>query len=243
MLLVVHGFLVVVLVHADGLVSAGVPAALSNAADVSVFVVSTTIADVSAAPTTTTSIAGSPSPSVAKDPTTPTQVPPITPKLAVVSAHADTKVHADESRPDDNKTAFEQVFAEHTVDTSTTVVFTSGVSHTTPFSSRKRRKQLAKKRVTPIVDVADDALIEFDSASESDDDPSPYAPYAGWEIVPTPFGSIHAYYDMEEHTKHFTSLCELLHMVKKNDLRRLLGDVDKFYQTQEPKTFALILRG
>nr|GFD33496.1 hypothetical protein [Tanacetum cinerariifolium] len=132
---------------------------------------------------------------------------------------------------------------EHTVDTSTTVVFTSGVSHTTPFSSRKRRKQLAKKRVTPIVDVADDALIEFDSASESDDDPSPYAPYAGWEIVPTPFGSIHAYYDMEEHTKHFTSLCELLHMVKKNDLRRLLGDVDKFYQTQEPKTFALILRG
>nr|GEV46322.1 hypothetical protein [Tanacetum cinerariifolium] len=81
------------------------------------------------------------------------------------------------------------------------------------------------------------------AASESDGDPSPYAPYDGWEMVPTPFGSIHAYYDMEEHTKHFTSLRELLHMVEKNDLRKLLGDVDKFFQRQEPETFALILWG
>nr|GFB25060.1 hypothetical protein [Tanacetum cinerariifolium] len=82
--------------------------------------------------------------------------------------------------------------------------------------------------VTLIVDVADVDLIKFDSASESDGDPSPYAPYAGLEMVPTPFGSIHAYYDMEEHTKHFTSLRELLHIVEKNELRKLLGDVDKF---------------
>nr|GEV12458.1 hypothetical protein [Tanacetum cinerariifolium] len=34
---------------------------------------------------------------------------------------------------------------------------------------------------------------------------------------------IHDYYDMEEHIKHFTSLRELLHMVEKNDLRKLLG--------------------
>nr|GFD12104.1 hypothetical protein [Tanacetum cinerariifolium] len=95
---------------------------------------------------------------------------------------------------------------EHTVDTSTTVAFTFRVSHTTPSSSRKHHKQLAKKRVTPIVNVANDALIKFDSANESDDDPSPYTPYASWEMVPTPFGSIHVYYDMEEHTKHFTSL-------------------------------------
>nr|GFB06149.1 hypothetical protein [Tanacetum cinerariifolium] len=81
------------------------------------------------------------------------------------------------------------------------------------------------------------------TASESDDDPSPYAPYVGWEMVPTPLGFIHAYYYMEEHTKHFTSLRELLHMVEKNDLRKLLGDVDTFYQRQEPDTFALILWG
>nr|GEU82412.1 hypothetical protein [Tanacetum cinerariifolium] len=126
-----------------------------------------------------------------------------------VASPAEQEVNADESHSDDNQTTSEQVFAEHTVDEST------------PSSSRTRRKQIAKKRVTPIVDVVDNALIKFDSASESDDDPSPYAPYASWEIVPTLFGSIHAYYDMEEHTKDFTSLRELLHMVKKNDLRRL----------------------
>nr|GFA62361.1 hypothetical protein [Tanacetum cinerariifolium] len=128
----------------------------------------------------------------------------------------------------------------HGVDMSTTVVFPSGVSHATPSSSRRRRKQIAKKRVTPIVDVADVDLIKLDSASESDGDPSPYAPYVGWEMVPTSFGSIHTYYDMKEHTKHFTSLRELLHMVEKNDLRKLMGDVDKFYQRQEPETFGLI---
>nr|GEU94453.1 ribonuclease H-like domain-containing protein [Tanacetum cinerariifolium] len=69
---------------------------------------------------------------------------------AVSSVHANTEVTADESRPDDNKTASEHVSAEHTVDTSTTVAFTFRVSHTTPSSSRKRHKQLAKKRVTPI---------------------------------------------------------------------------------------------
>nr|GEZ55710.1 hypothetical protein [Tanacetum cinerariifolium] len=114
---------------------------------------------------------------------------------------------------------------------STTIAFTSVVSHATPLSSRRRRKQIAKKRVTPIVDVADVNLIKFNSASKSDGDPSPYAPYASWEIVPTPLGSIHAYYDIDVHTKHFTSLHELLHMVEKNDLRKLLGNVDRFYQS------------
>nr|GEW36060.1 hypothetical protein [Tanacetum cinerariifolium] len=102
--------------------------------------------------TTTTSIAGGPSPSVVKDPTTTTQVPPVTPNLAAVSAHADTEVHTDTSRPDDTQTASEQVLAEHTVDVSTTVAFTSGVSHATPFSSCRHRKQIAKKRITPIVE-------------------------------------------------------------------------------------------
>nr|GEX97821.1 JmjC domain-containing protein [Tanacetum cinerariifolium] len=80
-------------------------------------------------------------------------------------------------------------------------------------------------------------------ASDRDDDPLPYAHYVGWKMVPTPLGSIHAYYDMEGHTKHFTSLRELLHMVEKNDLRKLLGVVDNFYQRHEPNTFALILWG
>nr|GEX85934.1 hypothetical protein [Tanacetum cinerariifolium] len=124
-------------------------------------------------------------------------------------------VHADESNLDDTSTASEQVSAEQTVAAST------------PSSSRTRRKHLAKKRVTSIVDIADDALIKFDSASD----------------IPSPLGSIHAYYDMEGHTKHFTSLRELLHMVEKNDLRKLLAAVDNLYQREEPDTLALLLWG
>nr|GFC12771.1 hypothetical protein [Tanacetum cinerariifolium] len=141
-------------------VPTSVPAAPSIAADVTVSIVSITTADVFAA----TSIAGGPSPSVAEDPTTPTQALPVTPDLAAVFAHADTDVHADESRPDDNQPTSEQVSAEHTVDLSTTVAFTSGVSYATPLSSRRRSKQIAKKRVTSIMDVVDVALIKFDSA-------------------------------------------------------------------------------
>nr|GEV95686.1 aminoacyl-tRNA synthetase, class 1a, anticodon-binding [Tanacetum cinerariifolium] len=88
---------------------------------------------------------------------------------------------------------------------------------------------------TPEVPATDD--------SGSDDDPLPYAPYAGWEMVPSPLGSVHAYYDMTGHTKHFTSLRELLHMVDKTDLQKLLGAVDNLYQREDPDTFALLLWG
>nr|GEY97428.1 hypothetical protein [Tanacetum cinerariifolium] len=128
--------------------------------------------------------------------------------LAAVPTHADTEVHAEESTLDDNPTTSKQVSAEHSIAASTLL------------SSRKCGKQIAKKRVSPIVDIADDALIKFDSAS-----------------------SIHACYDMEGHTKHFTSLRKLLHMVEKNDLRKLLGAVNNFYQREEPDTFALLLWG
>nr|GEY47427.1 putative ribonuclease H-like domain-containing protein [Tanacetum cinerariifolium] len=184
-------------------------------------------ASVLAVPLVATIVLVPDAPSVAAD----VSVLAIPPDPAVDYAHVDTEVHADESNPDDTPTASEQVSAEHTVVAST------------PSSSRTHRKHLAKKRVTPIVDIVDDALIKFDSASDSDDDPLPYAPYAGWEIVPSPLGSIHAYHDMEGHTRHFTSLHELLHMVEKNDLRRLLGVVDNLYQREEPDTFSLLLWG
>nr|GEV28099.1 JmjC domain-containing protein [Tanacetum cinerariifolium] len=95
----------------------------------------------------------------------------VPPDLATVSANVATVVHAEESTPDDNPTASEQVAAKHTVAAST------------PSSLRKR------------------------------------------------------------HTKHFTSLCELLYMVEKNDLQKLLGVVDTLYQREEPDTFALLLWG
>nr|GEZ99966.1 hypothetical protein [Tanacetum cinerariifolium] len=108
------------------------------------------------------------------------------------------EVSAAASRPADTPTAHASV--EHSV------------VATTPSSSCKRRKHIAKKRVTPIMDMANADLIKFDSDSGSDDDPLPYAPYAGWKMVPSPLGSVHAYSDMAGHTKHFTSLRELLHI-------------------------------
>nr|GEW90467.1 hypothetical protein [Tanacetum cinerariifolium] len=158
--------------------------------------------DVHAAP----SVAAAVSVHVASSVATDVSVPSVPTDPAVDSAHVDTEVHADEPNPNDTTTASEQVSAEHIIAAST------------PSSSRTRHKQLAKKRVTPIVDIADDALIKFDSASDSDDDPLPYAPYADWEMVPSLLGSIHAHYDMEGHTKHFTSLRELLHMLLGDDV-------------------------
>nr|GFD05479.1 hypothetical protein [Tanacetum cinerariifolium] len=166
-----------------------------------------------------------------------TQVPadvPAAPLFAAdvsVSAATTLVVPDAESRPANPPTASTHVSVEPTVVAST------------HFSLCKRRKHVAKKWVTPIVDMADVALIKFDSDSGSDDDPLPYAPYAGWEMVPSPLDSVHAYYDMVGHTKHFTSLRKLLHMVEKNDLRRFIGAVDKLYQKEEPDTFALLLWG
>nr|GEV32470.1 JmjC domain-containing protein [Tanacetum cinerariifolium] len=119
-------------------------------------------ASVPAVPSVAAAVLVPAAPSVAAD----VSVPTVSPNLAAVSTHVDTEVHAEESTPNDNPTASEQVSAEHIVAAST------------PSSSRKRRKQIAKKRVTPIVDIADDALIKFDSASDSDDNPLPYASYA-----------------------------------------------------------------
>nr|GFB61420.1 reverse transcriptase domain-containing protein [Tanacetum cinerariifolium] len=42
------------------------------------------------------------------------------------------------------------------------------------------------------------------------------------------------------HTKHFTTLRELLHMVEKTDLQKLLGAIDNLYQREDPDTFALL---
>nr|GEX47234.1 ribonuclease H-like domain, reverse transcriptase, RNA-dependent DNA polymerase [Tanacetum cinerariifolium] len=154
-------------------------------------------------------------------------VPAVSPAYAATSVPTKTVVHTTESYLDDPLTASEHVSTEPTVSAST------------PSSSRTRRKHIAKKRVTPIVDMVDAALIKF--VSDSDDDPLPYATYASWEMVPSPLGSVHAYHDMARHTKHFTTLRELLHMVEKTDLQKLLGAVDELYQKEEPDTFALLL--
>nr|GEW68266.1 hypothetical protein [Tanacetum cinerariifolium] len=125
-------------------------------------------------------------------------VPAVSIAHVAVFVHAEPMVHPAESHMDDPLTSPEHASFEPTVDAPPSS------------SSCHRRKHIAKKRVTPIVDVADAAMIKFDS--DSDDDPLPYAPYAGWEMVPSPLGSVHAYHNMAGHTKHFTTLREILHM-------------------------------
>nr|GEU98431.1 hypothetical protein [Tanacetum cinerariifolium] len=132
------------------------------------------------------------------------------PVPAVSIAHAAVSVPAEPmSHMDNPLTAPEHGSSEPTV------------AAPPPSSSRHRRKYIAKKRVTPIVDVADATKIKFDI--DSDDDPLPYAPYASWEMVPSLLGSIHAYHNMARHTKHFTTLREILHMVERIDLQRTAG--------------------
>nr|GEX59231.1 hypothetical protein [Tanacetum cinerariifolium] len=147
---------------------------------------------------------------------------------AVVSVTAEPMVHPAESYVDDPLTALTHGSSEPTVVAPP------------PSSLRHHRKHIAKKRVTPIVDVADSGMIKFNSNSNSDDDPLPYTPYASWEMVPSLLGSVHAYYNMAGHTKHFTTLHEILHMVERTDLQRLLGVVDALYQSEELNTFALL---
>nr|GFC31813.1 hypothetical protein [Tanacetum cinerariifolium] len=74
---------------------------------------------------------------------------------AATYVHADTEVDANESRLDATQTASEHVSTKHTA------------AESTLSSSSTRRKQIAKKRVTPIVDVADDALIKFTRVVQS----------------------------------------------------------------------------
>nr|GFA95632.1 hypothetical protein [Tanacetum cinerariifolium] len=161
---------------------AGVPAALSFPADVSVH------AATSSAPTDIS-------------------VPVASSAYAAASVPAETVVHIAESHMDDPLTASEHVSTEPTVVAPT------------PSSSCTRRKYIAKKWVTPIVDMADAIM----------------------EMVPSPLGFVLAYHDMAGHTKHFTTLRELLYMVEKTDLQKLLGVVDELYQKEEPDTFALLL--
>nr|GEW90319.1 hypothetical protein [Tanacetum cinerariifolium] len=158
-------------------------------------------------------------------------VPAVSIAHAAVSVHAEPMVHPAESHMDDPLTAPEHGSSEPTV------------AAPPLSSSRHHRRHIAKKQVTPIVDVADAAMIksDSDSDSDSDDDPLPYAPYAGWELFPSPLGSVHSYHNMEGHTKHFTTLREILHMVERTDLQRLLGAVDALYQSEESDTFALLL--
>ncbi|GJY27111.1 hypothetical protein Tco_0401837 [Tanacetum coccineum] len=131
---------------------------------------------------------------------------------------------------------------DETQDVSTPAAQT--ISSPSSTGTPKRRKRTAKKRAPkPLLDMDDQSFIKFDSGSESDSDLVPWAAIAAWEVLSTPLGEINALYRIDGVTKHFTTLREILHMVDRQDLMKLYGIVDKFYQTTVATGVGLILWG
>nr|GEX04590.1 JmjC domain-containing protein [Tanacetum cinerariifolium] len=103
-----------------------------------------------------------------------------------------------------------------------------------------RRKSLARKRLIKPkstlqeLDLDADAqtFIEVVTTKDSDDEaPTVWSALVGWEIIPTPLGDINALYRMDQCTKHFTTLRQILHMVDRQDLVKLYRLVVQYYET------------
>ncbi|GJW47562.1 putative reverse transcriptase domain-containing protein [Tanacetum coccineum] len=63
------------------------------------------------------------------------------------------------------------------------------------------------------------------------------------EVISTPLGEINALYRMDQCTKHFTTLKEILHMVDRQDLLKLYGMVVKYYENHPVAGAGLMLWG
>ncbi|GJW62678.1 hypothetical protein Tco_0112013 [Tanacetum coccineum] len=116
-----------------------------------------------------------------------------------------------------------------------------------PKSSGTRRKSLGRSRITkPELDLdADDkTFIKVVSDEDSEDEaPILWSAFAGWEVISTPLGEINALYMMDQSTKHFTTLREILHMVDRQDLLKLYGLVVKYYENHPVTGAGLMLWG
>nr|GFD49261.1 hypothetical protein [Tanacetum cinerariifolium] len=62
----------------------------------------------------------------------------------------------------------------------------------------------------------------------------------GWEVLPTHLGESNALYRIDGSTKHFTTFCQILHLVDRHDLMKLYGLVVQFYE-HHPTTGAGLL--
>nr|GEY94653.1 hypothetical protein [Tanacetum cinerariifolium] len=64
-----------------------------------------------------------------------------------------------------------------------------------------------------------------------DSDDEVWSAVVGWEVFPTPLGTINALYRIDGSTKHFATLRQILHMVDQQDLMKLYGLVVQYYET------------
>ncbi|GJZ86050.1 hypothetical protein Tco_0657660 [Tanacetum coccineum] len=113
-------------------------------------------------------------------------------------------------------------------------------------SSGTRRKSLGRSRITkPELDLdADDkTFIKVVSNEDSEEEaPIIWFAFAGWEVISTPLGEINALYMMDQSTKHFTTLREILYIVDRHDLLKLYGLVVEYYENHPVTGAGLIWR-
>nr|GEU62373.1 hypothetical protein [Tanacetum cinerariifolium] len=117
--------------------------------------------------------------------------------------------------------------------------------------SSKRKKSLGRKRLTKPkstlqeLDLDADAqtFIKVVSTEDSNDEAPVWSTLFGWEVISTPLGDINALYRINQSTKHFTTLRQILHMVDIQDLVKLYGLVFQYYENHPVAGAGLILWG
>ncbi|GJY61129.1 hypothetical protein Tco_0461786 [Tanacetum coccineum] len=100
------------------------------------------------------------------------------------------------------------------------------------YSGTRHFKEAKKSTEAPIPSVPDvpQPLICFflhrkssgtrrKSLGRSHEAPILWSAFAGWEVISTPLGEINALYMMDQSTKHFTTLKEILHMMDRQVLK------------------------
>nr|GEX17900.1 ribonuclease H-like domain-containing protein [Tanacetum cinerariifolium] len=121
-----------------------------------------------------------------------------------------------------------------------------------PPSSGTRKKTLGRKRLTKPKSTLQESYLDADAqtfikviSTEDSDDEAPlvWSDLVGWEVISTPLGDINALYRIDQSTKHFTTLRQILYMVDRHDLVKLYGLVVKFYETHPVAGVGLILWG
>ncbi|GJZ17475.1 hypothetical protein Tco_0553598 [Tanacetum coccineum] len=121
-----------------------------------------------------------------------------------------------------------------------------------PKSSGTRRKSLGRSHITKPksilidldLDADDTTFIKVVSDEDSEDEALIlWSAFASWEVISTPLGEINALYMMDQSTKHFTTLREILRMVDRQDLLKLYGLVVKYYENHPVAGAGLVLWG
>ncbi|GJY24536.1 hypothetical protein Tco_0398194 [Tanacetum coccineum] len=117
-----------------------------------------------------------------------------------------------------------------------------------PDTSKKQKSTEAP--IPSVPDVPQPPVVSSPKSSGTrrkslmaDEAPILWSAFAGWEVISTPLGEINALYMMDQSTKHFTTLREILHMVDRQDLLKLYGLVVKYYENHPVAGAGLVLWG